>query len=149
MSTSAHPAGSATRIRWWPLVVVTAADYLWQVPYAVHQYGEHWHDLSGLSVPLVLTGLWFAVAATGTVRGWRGARPALAVFLATEVAFYLVHNATGAFGADLPLSNPVLLVASLLGYASTAAAGVYLVLMARARRRRRSAASPSGRPPRR
>lgn len=133
-SSNRHAPNRPPRIRWWPLVAVTAADYVWQVPYAVHQYGEHWHDLAGLSIPLILTGVWFAVAVTGTVRGWRHARPALAAFLVTEVAFYLVHNATGAFGADLPLSNPVLLVASLLGYASTATAVLYLIVMARARR---------------
>lgn len=132
------PSTRPREIRWWPLTTVTAADYLWQIPYAVHQYGRHWLDLAGLSIPLVLTGVWFAAALTGTVRGWRGARPALAAFLATEVAFYLMHNLTGAFLADLPLGNPVLLIASLLGYASTVVAVVYLVLMARARRARRN-----------
>ena len=77
-----------------------------------------------LSVPLILTGVWFAIAMVATVRGRRGGRTALASFLVTEVAFYAVHNASGAFGADLPLENPVLLIASALGYASAVGAGL-------------------------
>lgn len=128
------PASTRRRgIRWWPLVAVTAADYLWQVPYALHQYGSGWDALAGRSIPLILTGLWFAIAVTATVRGRRGGRVALVAFLVVEVAFYVVHNVSGAFAADLPMSNPVLLIASLLGYASTATAVVYLVLMGRAR----------------
>jgi hypothetical protein len=39
--------------------------------------------------------------------------------------------------ADLPLSNPILLIASVLGCASMAIAVVYLVLLGRARRTER------------
>lgn len=146
-SSPGQSAATTAKIRWWPLVGITGANYLWQVPYAVHQYGDRWLALAGLSIPLLLTGLWFAVAVAGAVRGWRRARPALAAFLVTEVAFYIVHNVTGAFAADMPLSNPVVLIASLLGYASTATAVVYLVLMARARRARRP--PPTRQPPER
>ena len=68
------PAGRRQRgIRWWPLVVVTAANYLWQIPYAVGQYGRRWDALVGLSIPLILTGVWFAVAVTAAVlQGFAG-----------------------------------------------------------------------------
>lgn len=141
------PAASRPLRRWWPLVVVTAANYLWQIPYAVHQYGHRWDALTGLSIPLIITGLWFAVAALATVGGRRGGRSALVAFLVTEVTFYLVHNVSGAFAADLPLRNSVVLIASLLGYLSTATAGLYLILMVRDQRRtqgrRRLASLPS------
>ena len=144
------PAGRRQRgIRWWPLVVVTAANYLWQIPYAVGQYGRRFNALVGLSIPLILTGVWFAVAVTAAVRGWRGGRVALVAFLCVEVAFYLVHNVSGAFAADLPVSNPVLLLASLFGYASTATAVVYLILMARARHMARTATDRRRKGPRR
>ena len=128
------PSTSGRRtLRWWPLVALTSANYAWQVPYTVHQYGRRWDALAGLGIPLILTGVWFAIAMAATIRGRRGGRTALVVFLVTEVAFYAIHNATGAFAVDMPLSNPVLLIASALGYANTAAAIVYLVLIARAR----------------
>lgn len=66
-------ASSAPRqLRWWPLVAVTSVNYAWQVPYAVHQYGRRWDALTGLSIPLILTGVWFAIAMVATVRGLRG-----------------------------------------------------------------------------
>lgn len=120
-------------------------NYAWQVSYAAHQYGRRWDAMPGLSIPLILTGVWFAIAMVTTVRGRRGGRTALVSFLVTEVAFYAVHNGSGALGADLPLENPVLLIASALGYASTAAALVYLVLMTRTRRSERSSSARSGR----
>ena len=94
-----------------PLVAVTSANYVWQIPYAVHQYGRRWNALTGLLIPLILTGIWFVAAIVATIRGRRYGRTILAAFLVTEVTFYLVHNATGAFDADLPSSNPVLLIA--------------------------------------
>ena len=138
-----QPTPRQRRIRWWPLIAVTTANYLWQVPYAVHQYRHRWDAMAGLSIPLIVTGVWFAVAAVATVGGRRGGRRALAAFLVAETVFYVVHNASGAFAADLPLTNPVVLVASVLGYASTAAAFVYLILMTRARRAARTAATRS------
>ncbi|QGF24328.1 hypothetical protein [Raineyella fluvialis] len=116
---------------------MTTGNYLWQIPYALHQYGARWGVLAGLSIPLILTGIWFGVAIVATLQGRSRGRAALVAFLVTEVAFYVVHYATGAFGADLPLNNPVVLVASLFGYASSATAVVYLVLLARARHGRR------------
>jgi hypothetical protein len=119
-----HPRTSVSSclrgIRWWPLVAVTAVNYLWQVPYAVHQYGRRWDALAGLSIPLILTGVWFAIAMVATVGGRRGGRRALAAFLVTEIAFYAVHNASGAFAADLPFSNPVLLITAAAGSSLTA-----------------------------
>jgi hypothetical protein len=110
----------------------------------VHQYGRRWDALAALSVPLILTGVWFAVAMVATVRARPGGRTALASFLVTEVAFYAVHNASGAFAADMPLSNPVLLIASALGYASTVVSVVYLVLTARTRHAARASSGAAG-----
>jgi hypothetical protein len=73
----------------------------------------------------------------------------LASFLSAEALFYLLHNVSGAFGRDLPSANPVVLVASVLGYLNTAAAVVGLAVLAtRSRPRRgtrsRDAAAGSG-----
>ncbi|WP_327539559.1 hypothetical protein [Jatrophihabitans sp.] len=140
------------RLPWWPLIAVTTADYLWQIPYAVHQYGRQWDSLAGLSTPLIITGLWFTVAVLATVGGRRGGRPALAAFLVTEATFYLVHNISGAFAADLPLGNPVVLIASVLGYLSTVTAAIYLFEMALIRRSTATAGTlrvpPADGPPR-
>ena len=93
------PASSAARtLRWWPLVAVTSANYAWQVPYALHQYGRRWDALAALSIPLILTGVWFAVAMVATIRGRPGGRTALASFLVTEVAFYAVQCERGVRG---------------------------------------------------
>ena len=120
-------------LRWWPLVAVTTANYVWQVPYAVHHYRAQWAALPRFSIPLILTGIWFAIAVTAAARGRRYGRTSLAAYLVTEVCFYVIHNATGALGADLRWDNPVLFVASVLGYVSAATAAVYLVLMFRSR----------------
>ena len=138
LPATTQPTAREPKIRWWPLVAVTSANYLWQVPYAVHQYGHRWDALPGLSIALILTGIWFGLAVVATVRGRPSGRVALTAFLVTEVAFYLLHNASGAFAADLPLRNPVVLIASLLGYASSATALVYLTWIARTRRASRT-----------
>jgi hypothetical protein len=130
------------------LVVVTTVNYLWQVPYAVHHYGHRWESLPRLSIPLVLTAAWFAAGVVGVRRGSRRGRLVLGSFLVTEALFYLVHNVSGAFMADLPASDVVLLIASVLGYLSGVTAVVYLVALARTRERRRALPHRSGtRPP--
>lgn len=120
----------------WPLIWATAANYVWQVPYALHQYGWSGLRLAGLSLPLLVTGAWFGLAVRRHARSLRGGTAAVAAFLVVEVAFYAVHNATGALGADLPLSNPVVLIASVLGYVNTVLAIVYLVALPLSRRAR-------------
>jgi hypothetical protein len=55
-----------------------------------------------------------------------------------EALFYLVHNASGAAGRDLPAGDAVLLVASLLGYLNALAAVLFLGWLFVIRRRARS-----------
>jgi hypothetical protein len=111
------------------LTAATVANYVWQIPYAVHQYGSSWVGLPRLSGLLVVTLVWFLVGLMQYVRHQRGGDVVLASFLAVEALFYLVHNLTGAAGHDLPLSNPVVLVASALGYLNLGVAIVALGLL--------------------
>lgn len=121
----------------WPvvaLIVVTVANYVWQVPYYEHFYGRFGRAPAGLTVPLVLTFVWFLLGAALLITRRRGGRIVLASFLVVEVLFYLVHNLTGAAGRDLMTTDVVLFVASLLGYLNTAVAIVFLFWLRRTRR---------------
>ncbi len=121
------------------LTAVTLTNYAWQVPYAVHQYGLRWIGLPRLSMLLIITLAWFAAAIVLFTRNRRGGTALLASFLTTEALFYVVHNFTGAFGRDLPETNPVVLIASMLGYLNLAAAIAALAVLATRSRRRRVA----------
>ena len=125
----------------WPvvaLVVVTVANYVWQVPYYLHFYGRFGTGPGGLTVPLLLTFLWFLVATFLLVTRRRGGVPAMASFLVVEALFYLVHNISGAAGRDLPTGDAVLLVASILGYLNALAAVLFLGWLFLTRRRTRA-----------
>ncbi|GGH98373.1 hypothetical protein GCM10007170_30760 [Arthrobacter liuii] len=125
----------------WPvvaLVVVTVANYVWQVPYYLHFYGRFGTSPGGLTVPLLLTFLWFLLATVLLVTRRRGGVPVMASFLVVEALFYLVHNLSGAAGRDLPAGDVVLLVASLLGYVNTVAAVFFLGWLFVTRRQSRS-----------
>jgi hypothetical protein len=132
---AAEPASRPLPVPVWPLVLITVVNYLWQIPYAVHHYGHRWESLPKLSIPLLLTGVWFGAAIVAMRRGSRGGRVLLGSFLVLEAAFYLIHNASGAFGADLPGSDPILFIASVLGYLSAATAIIYLLVLAWSRQR--------------
>ncbi len=108
------------------LVVLTVANYVWQVPYYLHFYGRFGKPPGGLTVPLLLTFVWFLVGTVLLVTRRRGGVPVMAAFLVVEALFYLVHNLTGAAGRDLPSNDPVLLIASLLGYLNALAAIMFL-----------------------
>jgi hypothetical protein len=99
MTIAADPAPTASarprRLR--VLVIATAANYLWQLPYAVHQYGWRWTGLPQLSAGLLLSAAWFTLAAHRYLTGRRAGRAMLIVFLLAEAGFYLLHNLTGAF----------------------------------------------------
>jgi len=123
------------------LTTVTLANYAWQVPYAVHQYGRSWIGLPRLSMLVIITLAWFAAAIVLFTRRRRGGTALLASFLTTEALFYVVHNFSGAFGRDLPGANPVVLIASVLGYLNLAAAIAALAVLATSSRRRRVAPS--------
>ena len=126
---------------WWApwqviaLVVVTVANYVWQVPYYLHLYGRFGISFGGLAVPLLLTFLWFLVATVFMVTRRRCGVPAMASFLVVEALFYLVHNVSGAAGRDLPGGDVVLLMASLLGYLNGFASVLFLVWLLLLRRR--------------
>jgi hypothetical protein len=119
----------------WALAAVTIANYAWQVPYYVHFYGSHGRAPRGLYLPLVLTGCWFVLGFVLYIRGTRRGVAVLASFLVVEVAFYLVHNVSGAAGRDLISGDAVLFIASVLGYLSTIAAVLFLALLRRESRR--------------
>ena len=104
------------------LTVATVTNYVWQLPYAIHQCGNAWVGLPRLSGLLIVTLLWFLVGVMRYARRQPGGTALLASFLAIEAVFYLLHNLTGAFGRDLPLTNPIVLIASVLGYLNLAAA---------------------------
>lgn len=133
-------AADSRRSTWWApwpllvLVVVTVANYVWQVPYYWHFYGQYGHAPGGLTVPLVLTFVWFLVGTALLVTRRRGGVPVLVSFLVVETLFYVVHNLSGAAGRDLNPHDAVLLVASVLGYLNTLVAVVVLVWLVRVRR---------------
>jgi hypothetical protein len=128
----------------WQLVVlfvVTVANYVGQVPYYLHFYGQFGKAPAGLTVPLLLTLVWFLLGTALLATRRRGGVSVMASFLVVEALFYLVHNLTGAAGRDLATSDSVLLVASLLGYASTIASILFLGWLVRIHRRARTADS--------
>lgn len=113
----------------WPLValvVVTVANYLWQVPYYMHFYGQFGTSPGGPMIPPLLSFVWFIVPTVLLLTRRRGGVPVMASFLVVETLFYLVHNASGAAGRDLLTGDDVLLIASLLGYLKAAAAVLFL-----------------------
>jgi hypothetical protein len=66
-----RPAGGVASAAW-ALAAVTVANYAWLVPYYVHFYGSRGWAPSGLYLPLVLTGCWFALGFVRYIRGMRG-----------------------------------------------------------------------------
>lgn len=119
------------------LIVVTVANYVWQVPYYLHFYGRYGTSPAGLTIPLLLTFLWFLTATALLLTRRRGGIPLMASFLILEALFYLIHNLTGAAGQDLPASDATLLIASLLGYLNAIAAVLFLGWILRRRRKTR------------
>jgi hypothetical protein len=92
----------------------------------------------------LVTFAWFAVAALLLYRRRRGGLASMVAFLVVLVGFYVLHNISGAFVVDLSLSDPILFIASVLGYLNTVAGIVFLVHLIR--RRRDVAAASSGTP---
>ncbi len=128
------PSGARWRAGLYGLFAVTALNYLAQIPYYIHFYGVH--HAAPSPVGLTLLGLTFALFLAGfvlTLRGRRSGWWLLLCFLALEFAFYVVHNLSGAFLKDLPMSDPLFLVVSLIGYLNTAAALIYLFVLVRGR----------------
>ncbi len=122
------------RVGLYGLFAITALNYLAQIPYYIHFYGVHHAAPSPLG--LTLLGLTFAFFLAGfvlTLRNRRSGWWLLLGFLALEFAFYVVHNLSGAFLQDLPVSDPLFLVVSLIGYLNTVAAFVYLIVLVRGR----------------
>jgi hypothetical protein len=90
-------------------------------------------------VLLIITLAWFVAAIVLFTRRSRGGTTLLASFLTAEAMFYVLHNLSGAFGRDLPSANPIVLIASVLGYLNLAAAVAALAVLATRSRRRRAA----------
>jgi hypothetical protein len=82
---------------------------------------------------LIITLIWFVAGLVRYARRGRAGRGLLASFLAVEIIFYVGHNLTGALGRDMPASNPILLIASVLGYINLVAAVAALVYILRDR----------------
>jgi hypothetical protein len=143
--TQTGPAGRLGGSRWaptvfWLLVVTTVANYIWQIPYYVHFYAVHGSWPAPLAVMFLVTFAWFAVAAHLLHHRRRGGWASMVSFLVVLVGFYVIHNLTGAFVVDLSLSDPILFVASVLGYLNTLTGIVFLVHLIR----RRHDATPAG-----
>lgn len=133
MSDQAH-LSTNWRIGLHVLFAVTALNYLAQIPYYIHFYGVH--HAAPSTVGTLLLALTFALFLAGyvsTLRGQRFGGRILFGFLALEFVFYLLHNISGAFLQDLPVSDPLFLIVSLIGYLNTVVALVYLILMLRDR----------------
>lgn len=129
------PSGARWRAGLYGLFAITAVNYLAQIPYYIHFYGVHHVTPSPLGTALlgctfVLFLVGFFLTLAGRVIGWW----LLLGFLALEFAFYVLHNLSGAFLQDLPLSDPLFLVVSLIGYVNTIAAAIYLVVLLRGRK---------------
>lgn len=114
---------------------VTVLNYLAQIPYYIHFYGVH--HAAPSPIGMLLLALTFALFLAGyiyTLRGHRFGGPILFGFLLLEFGFYLLHNLSGAFLRDLPMSDPLFLVVSLIGYLNTIVPLVYLILMLKDRK---------------
>lgn len=128
-----------SRARWapwayWVFVVTTVVNYVWQIPYYVHFYASHGRGPAPLAVLFLVTFTWFAIAAVLLFRRKRGGFGWMVSFLVLEVGFYLLHNVSGAFVADLVLADPILFIASVLGYLNTLTGIVFFVYLLRHRR---------------
>ena len=116
-------------------VVTTVVNYVWQVPYYMHFYAVQGRSPAPFAVMFLVTFAWFVVAAYLLYRRRRGGFTTMVAFLVVLVGFYILHNISGAFLADLPLSDPILFIASVLGYLNTVVGVVLLVQLVRVRRR--------------
>ncbi|WP_319460111.1 hypothetical protein [Micromonospora sp. RTP1Z1] len=118
---------------YWTFVAVTIGNYVWQIPYYMHFYAVRGRSPAPFSIMFLVTFAWFAVAAFLLYRRRRGGFTTMVSFLALLTGFYILHNLSGAFLADLPLSDPILFIASVLGYLNTIVGIVLLVQLIRSR----------------
>jgi hypothetical protein len=136
--TKTGPEGRLSGARWaptvfWLFVVTTVANYIWQIPYYVHFYAVHGRWPAPLAVMFLVTFAWFAAAAFVFYHRRRGGWASMVAFVAVLVGFYVLHNISGAFVVDLSLSDPILFIASVLGYLNTLTGIVFLVHLIRRR----------------
>jgi hypothetical protein len=130
------------RVSLYGLFAITVLNYLAQIPYYIHFYGVHHVAPSPLGLTLLgLTFVFFLAGFALTLRNRRSGWWLLLAFLTLEFAFYVVHDLSGAFLQDLPVSDSLFLVVSLIGYLNTVAAFVYIILLVRGRRHVFAAAS--------
>ncbi len=115
-------------------VALTVVNYVWQVPYYVHFYAVQGRSPAPFAIMFLVTFAWFLAGAYLLHRRGRGAFTTMVSFLVLLIGFYIVHNLSGAFLRDVPLSDPILLIASILGYLNTIVGVVLLVELVRHRR---------------
>lgn len=97
-----------------------------------------------LVVPLALTLMWFLLATLLLAGRRRGGVVVMSVYLVTEAGLYLLDNLSGALGRDLPATDPILLIASVLGYLNALAAIGFLAWLRRHRTQAREVTAPVG-----
>lgn len=115
------------------LAAVVLLNYVAQIPYYIHFYGVR-HvapNYLGTGIFLVATLALFLVGYLLTLRAYRAGGWLLLLFLVLEFVGYLLHNLAGAFLKDLPLSDPLFLTVSLLGYLNFVGAFVFILIMMR------------------
>lgn len=122
------------------LAAVIVANYVAQVPYALHLYGPRF-DLRG-SALLLLTLLWFLAGLRLASRGQAIGSRLLLSFLLADFGFYLYNAVAGTLHGYGPryhlerVADPLLWVVFLIGYLNMLAAGGLLWhLLARRRDR--------------
>jgi hypothetical protein len=129
------PAPARWRTSLYVLFAITILNYLAQIPYYIHFYGVHHVAPSLLGVALLAcTLILFLAGYFLTLRNRRFGWWLLVGFLLLEFGFYVLHNISGAFLQDLPVSDPLFLVVSLIGYLNTVVALIYLIVLIRARK---------------
>lgn len=125
--------------KWWTafhlLLGITLLNYVAQIPYYIHFYYVHHAAPSPFGLFFLLgTLVLFLIGYFLTLQAKRAGAWVLLLFLLLEFGGYLLHNLTGAFLQDLPLSDPLFLTVSLIGYLNFAVSFVYLVAMIIGRR---------------
>jgi hypothetical protein len=93
---------------------------------------------------LALTLMWFLLATLLLAGRRRGGVVVMSVYLVTEAGLYLLDNLSGALGRDLPATDPILLIASVLGYLNALAAIGFLAWLRRHRTQAREVTAPVG-----
>lgn len=120
----------------WLVVAVVLANYIAQIPYAVHL---HKHPSLASSALLGSTLIWFLCGYVGLVLGSRVGYWILVSYLATVVAFYsynILNQVAHGFPPFMHLQerDPILFVVFAIGYVNLLAGVYFLYRLLRCRR---------------